>query len=136
MAVINLGRTGLNNDDVKILIREYRTARNGGAGPDEAWSIAKRAVQGVDPAVLDAWRPHIHEKAEGEPAPTNAQHGNLVDRVAFLESENADLKRKLADAGTRNEELSKQLAAAEELLQKPAAAEPEPVKEEKHSKKK
>lgn len=111
-----IARMGLNNEDVMILVRHVRTARNTGAGPDEAWAAAKGKLTGIDPAAIDVWREEVEKRVSAEPTPMVAGQGNIVARNAELEAQLADLKRKVSDLGLRNEEMSKQLAAAEELI--------------------
>ncbi len=120
-------RTGLRNDDVAALVRAVRAGRDSGLGPDEAWARAKAEVHGVDPAVFDGWRGTVEERAAGGTAQVSVTRtANVLERLTQQDEEIANLKRRLSDAGSQYEQAQKeitqfreQLAAAEELLQKP-----------------
>jgi transposase-like protein len=99
-------RTGLRNDDVNLLTNAYRAARDGGAGPDEAWSLAKGQLKGVDPDIMDNWRNDVEKAADGGTAANpRVTTANVMDRNAELTEENGRLKKSLADAGARLESM-------------------------------
>jgi len=127
--MLSIARMGLNDEDVMILVRNVRQARENGAGPDEAWSEAKAKLTGVHPEAIEVWRETVEERVSTEPAPMVAGQGNIVARNAVLESEVARLKKKVADLGAKNESLDQQLSSALEMI-KPTPTPPEPEKVE------
>lgn len=106
-------RMGLRSDDVNKLTRAVQEARVEGLGPDEAWARAKKLLPTVDPEAVENWRPEVEKQAEEGISAAPRQSASLLTRVTDQEEQIASLRRKLADAGAREEQLQKQLGGVD-----------------------
>jgi hypothetical protein len=111
-------RTGLRTEDVNVLVRTVRDARADGKGPEEAWAAAKKdsRLGGIDPKVIEAWRPEVEKKAAVGIASAPIVSAAVHEKIAILESQLIDKNKALADLGAENEKLRADLAAYKDLL--------------------
>lgn len=100
-------RQGLRDEEVNRIVRRMRTLRSEGAGPEEAWVASTSQIVGVDPASFKGWKDTIFKQVEqAGPLDPTASRTNIYTRTAELAEELSATKRKLADAGTRIEQLT------------------------------